>query len=185
MHTPIAYQKSLLALICSLIFSCAPYDWPYYKPEVAGGILTRKDAVEIPIRENVSIWVATVCYPRYETEYDGHPKGYQPCHIVIYRFGPPSTALQFESSQVVVQDFNKPEIRYDARVSETHASASPLRPGMDPGEGLFVELIYEMPPKQFRLYMPALMIDGEPHEVPEIVFAHTENTEWVPFFANW
>jgi hypothetical protein len=140
----------------------------------------------MPIRENVSIWVSTVCYPRYETENGGHPKGYQPCHIVIYRFGPPAAVLQFESSQFVVQDFNKPEIRYDANVSESaHVTASPLRPGMNPGEGLFVDLVYEMPPKQFRLHMPALLIDGKPHEVPEIVFTHIENTEWVSVFANW
>lgn len=179
-------HKLFLALIFCLLLGCTPCDWPYYKPEATSGVATRKDAIEIPIQENVSIWVATVCYPRYEMETDGHPKGYQPCHIVIYRFGPSSTTLQFESSQFVVQDLNKPEIRYDAKVSEsTHVTASPLRPGMDPGQGLFIDLKYEMPPKQFRLVMPALMIDGKPHEVPEIVFTHTENTEWVPFLANW
>jgi hypothetical protein len=185
MHATI-FHKLILALISCLLLGCTAYDWPYYKPEVTGGIATRKDAVEIPIQENVSIWVATVCYPRYETETDKHPKGYQPCHIVIYRFGPPSTILHFEGSQFVVQDFNKPEIRYDAKVSESaHVSASPLRPGMDPGEGVFVDLKYEMPPKQFRLLMPALMIDGKPHKVLEILFTHTENTEWMPFLANW
>ena len=88
MHMAMPYFRLVLTLICSLLHVCVPYDWPYYKPEVAGGILTRKDAVELPISENVSIWVATVCYPRYKTEQGGHPKGYQPCHIVIYRFGP-------------------------------------------------------------------------------------------------
>ena len=171
-----------LALICGSLLGCATYNSPnnsaYYKADVPGGIATRKDAVEIPIRKNVSLWVVTVCYPRDEREPRGHPKGYQDCHIVIWRFGPPSTALAFKSSQFVVQDSKKPELRYETKVYESkHATASPLRAGMAPGKGIIVRLKYEMPPKQFRLHIPALLIDGKPHEVPEIVFTYTGNIE--------
>ena len=179
-------QLLFAAIVFGLLVACSPVDWPYYKPEVPGGIRTDKDAVEIRIRENISIWTRVVCYPRYKTVTDGHPKGFQHCHIVIYLFGPPSTALELENLQVVVQDISNAEIRYDAEVSDsTSVTMSPLRPGMGPGKGLYVKLKYKLPPKQFLLQIPDLKIEGKPHKIPEIIFTYTENIEWVPIIANW
>lgn len=106
--------------------------------------------------------------------------------LLIYSFGPPSTVLGLERSQVVVRDAGNTEIRYDTEVSDsTSITMSPLRPGMGPGKGLYVKLNYKLPPKQFLMHLPDLIIEGKPHKIPEIIFTHTENTEWVPFFANW
>ena len=175
-----------LILISTFFFGCTRTDWPYYKADVSGGLVSNKNRVEIPIHENISISVSTVCYPRDKKNYGTYSKGYQHCHIVIYPFGPPAMALEFDSFQFVAQDVNKSKILFSTEAYElSRVSASSPRSGIVSRNAIMVKLKYDMPPKQFLLHIPALLVDGKVYSVPEVIFTHTENIEYVPFFANY
>ena len=161
-------------LFCSSLTSCMLVDWPYYEPYVLGGkVINRggplyRKSVEVLILSDVKINAMTLCGPRKSD-------GYQGCHILIERFYP----AKFAKQEFVVRDRDNPEVRYDAKTWETS--------GFSPGGKitLTINLNYEMPPKQFILQLPPLIIDGKPHKIPEILFTYKENTELVPIFANF
>jgi hypothetical protein len=189
----IPYHKLFLALICGLLFGCSTYNWPYYKLHAASAKVIDRSAfqytVEISILQDVILQVRSACYPKSED----HFRGYRPCDIWIYIFGPASTNLEFVSSNFVVEDINQPEAKYEAKVSVFDSEdfdikqTNELRPGIIRRKWLKIDLEYEHdnPTKKFKLHSPALMIDGESYDVPSITGIYTKNIEFFWGFMNW
>lgn len=185
--------SSVPLFICSVFLGCSACNWPYYKLYAPRAKVIDRSAfqytIEMTILENIILRVRAACYPKSED----HFWGYHPCDIWINLYSPASTDLGFASLKFVVEDDRKQTSKYDAEIcvfdpEEFNINqTNKLRPGIIRRKWLKIDLEYEHndPPKNFRLHIPALMVNGESYHIPVITGTYTKNIEFFWGFVNW
>ena len=188
-------QKFIIVplLIFSFLLACSAYNWPHYKLHAPRAKVIDSSAfqytVEISILQDFILRARSACYPKSEE----HFRGNQPCDIWIDMYAPVSTNFKYANMEFVVEYPNKPETKYNAKVSVFSPEdfnikqTKELRPGIIRRKWLKIDLEYEQdnPPKKFKLYFPTLMINDEPYHVPVITGTYTRNIEFFQGILNW